>query len=78
MYQILTVRKSVNLGPGEVYILLSVSFHTIMCNSGQNKYQVSHIFLLTENIWGTFSKEMAQELVFGDELEGYLHAERMV
>lgn len=56
MYQVLTVREGTNFGPGEGYILLSVSFHTIMCKSGQNRYQVSHIFLCQKIFGGNSQK----------------------
>lgn len=54
-------------------MLFTVSFHTIICKSGQNKYQMGHRFLLPEYNGGReFPKEMAHELVFGDELDGHL------
>lgn len=59
-------------------MLFTVSFHTIICKSGQNKYQMGHRFLLPEYHGGRggrgreFPKEMARELVFGDELDGHL------
>lgn len=69
MFQTLTDGEGVDLGPGVGYTLLCELSHNYL-----QKYQMSHKFLLPENIWGKCSKE----LVFGSELEGHLQAERML
>lgn len=56
MYQTLTDGEGADLGPRVGYTPFSVSFHTIIYKTGQNKHHMSHRFLLPENIRGEMLK----------------------
>lgn len=71
----LTVREGAVFGPRVGYSLLSVSFHTIICENGPNKFQMSQNISFARKCFGENSQK---RLVFGDELEERLQAKRVV